>query len=133
MKTLLTSSLAVTVLALSGCASLFPPKAEDLAKVPLVRFGEAAPAGGDFVMFYPKGAPLPVQASVDGNLLAARATATLHAAVNRDIYQYKQWLSFDGKTWVYGQDAVSGEFRIDMPGLKDGRNPGAMSAEFNLK
>ena len=133
MKSLIYGSLAVISLSLSGCASLFPPKAEDLANVPVVRFGEAAPAGGEFVMYYPKGAPLPVRASVDGNLLGAKAEASMQAAVNRDIYQYKQWLSFDGKTWVYGRDAVSGEFRIDLPGLKDGRNPGTLSAEFNLK
>lgn len=133
MKTLLTCGVAATLATLSGCASLFPPKAGDLAKVPLVRFGEAAPPDGEFVMYYPKGAPLPVRASVGGNLLGAPAQATLEARPNRDIYQYKQWLSFDGKNWVHGRDAVSGEFGIDMPGLKDGRNPGTMSAEFNLK
>ncbi|MBS4098594.1 MAG: hypothetical protein KGZ83_17360 [Sulfuricella sp.] len=132
-KSALCGAAAGMLLALSGCASLFPPTAQDMAKVPVVRFGESAPASGDFVMFYPKGAPLPVLATVEGSLLTATASATLHASANRDVYQYKQWVSFDGSNWVFGRDAVSGEFRIELPGLKSGANPGVMRGEFNLK
>ncbi len=133
MKLLNPALIIAACLTLPGCASLFPPTAQDLAKIPVVRFGENAPASGEFVMFYPKGAALPVTAAVAGNLLSENVSVTLQPSVNRDIYQYQQWVSFDGKTWIAGRDALETAFRIEMPGLKDGKNPGGMSAEFNLK
>lgn len=133
MKLLNPALVIAACLTLPGCASLFPPTAQDMAKIPVVRFGENAPAAGEFVMLYPKGAALPVNASVAGSLLNEKVSVTLQPSVNRDIYQYRQWVSFDGKTWMDGRDALETAFRIDMPGVKDGRNPGGMSAVFNLK
>jgi len=133
MKLLICTGIIAAGLSLGGCASLFPPKAEDLAQTPVVRFGEAAPGGKEFVAFYPAGAPLPVVATVGGTLLEHKASATLQVALKRDVYLYRQWLSFDGKTWISSRDTVDGKFLIELPGIKDGKNPGAMSAEFNLK
>lgn len=133
MKLYIHTGIIAAGLSLGGCASLFPPKAEDLAQTPVVRFGEAAPAGKEFVTFFPAGAPLPAVATVDGTLLERKASATMQVALKRDVYLYRQWLSFDGKTWVSSRDAVGGAFLIELPGVKDGRNPGVMRAEFNLK
>ena len=133
MKLFIYTGLVAAGLSLGGCASLFPPKAEDLAQTPVVRFGEAAPSGKEFITYFPAGAPLPALATVDGTLLERKVSATMQVALKRDVYLYRQWLSFDGKNWVYSTDAVGGKFLIELPGLKDGKNPGAMSAEFNLK
>lgn len=133
MKLSATFALLSLSLGLGGCASLMPPSAADLEKIPLIRFGNAAPADGEFVLHYPKGAPLPVQASIAGDLVAEKAVATLHAAPSRDIYQYKQWVSFDGKNWQNGMDTVGVSIRIEMPGVKDGKTPGALETTFDLK
>jgi len=133
MKRFIYTGIIAAGLSLGGCASLFPPKAEDLAQTPVVRFGELAPSGKEFITYYPAGAPLSAVATVDGTLLERKASATLQVALKRDVYMYRQWLSFDGKTWVSSHDAVGGKFLIELPGVKDGKNPGAMSAEFNLK
>ena len=133
MKLYIYTGIIAAGLSLGGCASMFPPKAEDLAQTPVVRFGEAAPTGKEFIMHFPAGAPLPVVATVDGTLLEHKASASLQVALKRDVYLYRQWLSFDGKTWVSSHDAVGGKFLIELPGVKDGKNPGAMSAEFNLR
>ena len=133
MKLFICTGMIVAGLSLGGCASMFPPKAEDLAQAPMVRFGEAAPTGKEFVTFFPAGAPLPVVATVDGTLLERKASASMQVALKRDVYLYRQWASFDGKTWVASKDAVGGKFLIELPGVKDGKNPGSMNAEFNLK
>ncbi len=133
MKLLPQTLIAAAVLSLSGCAGLMPPKTEDMARVPVVRYGDAAPAGQEFVMFFPAGMELPVVATVDGTLLEQQAKANMQVSLKRDVYIYQHWVSFDGKTWLVSRDAIDGRFEIKLPGDKDGKAPGRMSAEFNLK
>lgn len=132
-RTLSAALLAATV-TLAGCAGLMPaPSADEMAKIPVVRYGEAPSAGGDYVLLYPAGAPLPVVASVSGSLLSKPGQARMEVATNRDVYVYKTWLSFDGKTWVSSDKAVGGEFAVTLPGETDSKAPGTMSARFDLK
>lgn len=116
---------------LAGCAG--HPSADALAAAPVVRFGEATPAKGDFILLYPAGAPLPVTASVTGSLLQQDVSAPLTARVNRDVYLYKHWVSFDGKIWVDGEKAIASQFRMELPGGRTGREPGELSAQFDLR
>lgn len=127
---LLLSSLAV-VLSLGACA--VPPSSADMADVPVVRFGQSAPADKEFVLHYPAGTSLPVVASVDGSLLARSDKATLDVATNRDVYVFRQWVSFDGKTWMRGDSAVTGNFEIVLPGQRTGGDPGTLSARFDVR
>jgi hypothetical protein len=132
MKRVSLAILATATLSLGACAG-FPPTSEKMAKVPVVRYGSPAPADGEFVLLYPAGAPLPVVASVGGSLLEQPAQAALNVALKRDVYLYRYWVSFDGKTWQDGDDVVDGEFTITLPGETDGKAPGTMSARFDLK
>lgn len=127
------AALAVAASTLGACAGMFPPNAADVAKVPVVRYGDAAPDGKEYILHYPAGARLPLVASVGGTLLVSPAQATLEVATNRDVYVYRGWVSFDGKTWKAGNDAVDAEFLIELPGEKDTKSPGAMSARFDVK
>ena len=118
--------------ALTACAGL-PPSGDEMARLPVVRFGDAAPAGQPFILLYPAGAPLPVETRIHGSLLQDEARGLLTVRTRQDIYTYKHWASLDGKTWKAGNQVVGGQFEIAVPGEKDGRNPGSMRAEFNLK
>lgn len=134
MKRIPVAALLVATAALAGCAGMMPPpSAAEMAAIPVVRYGEATPAGGEHVLLYPAGAPLPVVASVYGSLLAKPAQARMEVATNRDVYIYKSWVSFDGKTWMAGNQAVGGEFEMTIPGEKDTKAPGTLSARFDLK
>lgn len=134
MTRILTAALLAATATLAGCASLMPPPgADEMAKIPVVRYGEAPSAGGDYVLLYPAGAPLPVVASVSGSLLSKPGLARMEVATNRDVYLYKSWLSFDGKSWMAASRAVGGEFTITLPGEADSKAPGTMSARFDLK
>jgi hypothetical protein len=128
MKTL--ALAGISALALGACASLPPPPAADL---PVVRYGDTAPAGKEFILHYPAGAKLPVAVAVSGSLLDTSAKETLSVSLKRDVYMKGPWVSFDGKTWIPGHDAVTGKIDFALPGVDDGRSPGRLGAEFNLK
>lgn len=129
--------LTLPALLLSACASLTGPSAEDIARLPVVRYGQAAPADGNFVLLYPAGVDLPVIAKVDGSLFARTDQTTLKVRIKQDIYTYRDQVSFDGKNWSHGPGKVGGKFSFTLPGEKDGKrdgvSPGEMAAEFNLK
>ncbi|MBS1145403.1 MAG: putative secreted protein [Proteobacteria bacterium] len=135
MKTPL--ALGFVALTLSACASLSGPSPDDIARLPVVRYGQPAPADGNFVLYYPAGVDLPVIAKIDGSLFSKPDQATLKVRIKQDIYTYRQFISFDGKTWDNGQDRIGGKVSLVMPGdrqgQRDGQSPGELAAEFNLR
>ncbi|HZX30544.1 MAG TPA: hypothetical protein VFF03_04275 [Rhodocyclaceae bacterium] len=130
MKTI--ASLATASLILTACAGI-PPSETDMASVPVVRYGQQAPAGQSFILHYPAGTQLPVNTAITGTLLEKEGKADLQVSLKRDIYVYKHWASFDGKNWKAGNELVSGKIAMSLPGEADGKSPGNLSAEFNLK
>jgi len=118
--------------ALTACAGL-PPGGDEMARLPVVRFGDSAPTGQSFILLYPAGAPLPVETRIHGSLLQEEAHGVLTVRTKQDLYTYKHWASLDGKTWKSSHEVIGGNFEITVPGERDGRNPGSMRAEFNLK
>lgn len=135
MKTPL--GIAIIALSLSACANLTGPSPEEISRLPVVRFGQPAPADGNFVIHYPAGVDLPVLAKIDGTLFSKPDQAKLNVQIKQDIYIYRNQISFDGKTWSDGQDKVGGKFWLALPGDKDGKrdgqSPGELAAEFNLR
>ena len=127
------SAGTLAALALTGCASLVKPGADEMARLPVVRFGDTAPAGQPYILLYPAGAPLPVEARIHGSLLDGEARSTLIVRPHQDVYTYKRWASLDGKNWKPANEVIGGNFEIRVPGEQDGRNPGSMRAEFNLR
>ena len=123
--------LLSAVLSMAGCAGVATPNAQNLAQVPVVKFGEAAQ--GDHITLYPAGASLPVTTSVKGTLLEKTDQSTLNVTLKKDLYLYKNWVSFDGKNWMVGNKAVTGNVLMTLPGEKTGQEAGTLSAEFNLK
>jgi hypothetical protein len=136
MKQIYYPLILASLLSCAGCASLTPPDEKNMAEVPVVNFGDAAPEGKkihEFVVHYPAGTSLPVVASVQGTLLEKSDQSNLSVTLKKDIYVYRNWVSFDGKNWQSGDKVVASKFKIDLPGLANGKNPGTLSAEFNLK
>ena len=125
--------VAITGLSLIGCASCMAPSASSMERVPVVRFGSQAPADKEFVVMYPAGTPLPIVASVGGTLMDQKDKATLHVTLKQDVYVYKHWVSFDGKSWKYGRHAIEGKFEIKLPGMENGSNPGSLGLQFDTK
>jgi hypothetical protein len=123
--------LALSLMLLTGCASIVPPSASSLAQVPVVKYGTEAPQQQKFVLLYPAGTPLPVLASIKGSLFEKTDEATLEVKLKNDLYVYDGWVSLDGKNWTSKGEVVKGEFGLTLPGWVHGNEPGTLHAEFN--
>ena len=135
MKRILLATLPT--LLLSACAGLGGASPAEIARLPVVIYGQPAPADTEFVLHYPAGADLPVTAKITGDLFAKTDEATLKVRQKQDIYRYRNQVSFDGKTWAAGTDKVGGNFGFTLPGEKagkpDAQSPGELAAEFKLR
>lgn len=129
MKTLILSLTCVA--ALSACAHT--PPTDHISRLPVIDYGQTAPSNGEFVLRYVANKSLPMKARIEGNLLQQPAQTTLEVSVKRDVYVYKEWMSFDGRNWSWGPKTLDQEFKLEVPGQMDGRTPGLMSARFDLK
>jgi hypothetical protein len=120
------------LLAVSGCASVPDLSPEDLARLPVVAFGEPVPKDKAFVLHFPAGKPIPTAVSISGNLFEREAKQNLSVALRKDIYSYKEWISFDRKTWVNGRKAIVLKVGIQTPGY-DHPEPGFVRIEMDEK
>lgn len=136
MKTLRPALLEVVTLALGACANLSAPSAADIARLPVVDYGQNPPAD-EFVLRYPAGTDLPVIARFEGSLLEKTDRAIMTVRIKRDVYVYRELASLDGKSWQPGNQVVGGRVWMTLPGHKDQKldavSAGEIGAEFNLK
>lgn len=133
MKKQTIAASSATLLILTACASLTPPTAQSLAQIPVIKYGEQAPANQPFVLLYPAGVDIPMKTSVTGSLLEKTDASTLNVKLKHDLYIYQHWASVDGTTWQQASSMVDSKLLLNLPGEKDGASPGNLSAEFNLK
>ena len=86
---------------LTACAGLGAPSSTDIQRLPVVRYGQAAPADRDFVLLYPAGADLPVNVQVDGSLLAKsdQAKLTVIGSASAMCLSTADQECFDGKNF----------------------------------
>lgn len=117
---------------LSGCATLFKPSVETLNKLPVIEFGETAPAHQEYILHLPSGKPIPMVASVLGTALVKADEKTLKVSLKKDIYAYKDWVSFDRKTWQKANEALNINVDIRVPS-PEYPNPGAMKIQVDFK
>jgi hypothetical protein len=93
---LLVGGIMATV---GGCATMKAPDAAAISKLPVVELGQKPPEGNEYVLLLRSGEDIPVNISISGTFLAEPGQSTAKVQVKRDIYLYKKWTSFDGKTW----------------------------------
>jgi len=105
---------ACALLVAGGCATQ-PPSGDRLSGLPVVQFGEAVPAGGDYILFFPPDKPIPLNVTVKGSIFAREAEQRLDVTLRRGIYTYKNWVSYDRVTWRNGPEVIKSEFRIMIP------------------
>lgn len=132
MKKILVSLAMLALGVTGGCASLQRPTAEALSAVPVVQFGEDIPTSGDFILYFPAGKPIPVVASIKGSALSKEAENTLNVTLKKDIYAYKQWVSFDRKNWQQAEQVLAVKGEIIIPGPEHPK-PGLMRLQIDLK
>ncbi|HET7832750.1 MAG TPA: hypothetical protein VFK88_07275 [Gallionella sp.] len=123
--------LAAVSMVLTACAWL-PPSPDEIAKVPKIRFGQQLPKDGNYVLFLPAGTPLPVSTLVDGNLFEHPSQATMHVFLKRNVYVYRQFASFDGKTWQSARNLIETHLELQVP-KSDGSKAGQLHIKMDQK
>jgi hypothetical protein len=105
--------LSLGLLATSACAT--PPSPSQLAQLPVVEFGEAAPSSGDFILYFPAGKDIPTDVVIEGDIFQEPARHVLTVKLKRDIYSYKDWMSYDNRNWVDARDTLGAKLDIKIP------------------
>lgn len=108
------------------------PSDAELAALPVIRLGHAKPAQGEYVVYLPASEAVTAVAKVQGNLFDQTDSKTLAVRLKRDIYLYKNWISYDKRQWLKAADAVQGNFHIQLPDY-DHPQAGELLIELNTK
>jgi len=106
--------LSLVLMIISGCA--MPPGQDEIAGLQVVKFGEAVPESGDYILFFPAGQDISTDVAIEGDIFQQPAQHVLTVKLKRDIYSYKEWMSYDKQNWLYGRDELGLKLDIKIPG-----------------
>ncbi len=124
--------ILVAACAAFSARAFLPPSSAEIAKVPKIRFGQALPKDGNYVMFFPAGTPLPLSVLVDGDLFEHGSQATMHVFLKRNVYVYRQFASFDGKNWQPARRLIETHLELQVP-KSDGSKAGQLHIKMDEK
>ncbi len=114
----------------AGIAIASPPSYKDLAKIPVVRFGEPVPSS-DYILLFPAGNPVTISVSIEGSLFSKTANAELVVAPSRDIMVFKEWASLDGFNWMPSGELIKSDVFVKVPGYNHPA-PGILKVRMDL-
>jgi len=77
-----------------------PPSSSLLDEKPVVTIGHTSNPPEDHIIFIPANTEFPVEFSINGGVFNKSATSKVMVSFREDMYLYKYWASFDGRTWV---------------------------------
>ena len=97
---------SLSFILLTGCSSMFVPGNDELSQLPVVKMGSLKPAGNEYILHIPAGTKIPVNLSIDGNLISGKVDNNSSTRLNKELYVYKYWASLDGKKWQPTRDLV---------------------------
>jgi len=124
--------LIATVVLTNACTSISKSTIETIAGLPTVQFGEAVPANGEYVLHFPAGSPIDTPVTFGGNLFTEDDTEQLRVTPKQDIYVYRDWLSFDKKTWFNQKEQLKMDLQLELPGY-DHPEAGYLILRLNKK
>jgi hypothetical protein len=124
-------SAIIFLLLASIVATAAPPSYEELAKIPVIRFGESVP-DGDYILFFPAGMPIPISVSVAGSLFARDARSELVVTPAREFFIFQDWASLDGVTWLPRGELIKSDVVMKIPGYNHPL-PGILKIRMDLK
>jgi hypothetical protein len=98
-----------------GIATASPPSYDQLAKLPVIRFGEPVPES-DYILMFPAGQPITISVSVEGSLFTKAAGAELAVTPTREFFVYRDWASLDGIKWAPRGELIKSNVLLKIPG-----------------
>jgi len=100
-------------IALTGCA--MQPNKEKIQQLPVIQLGDTIPNKGEYILYFPAGKDITTTANIVGNIFQKEASQTIKVKLKRDIYNYKEWLSYDKKKWLSVKDALNIHIEVKLP------------------
>lgn len=114
----------------AGIATASPPSFDQLAKLPVIRFGEPVPES-DYILMFPAGQPITISVSVEGSLFTKAAGAELAVTPTREYFVYREWASLDGIKWVTRGELIKSDVLLKIPGYNHPL-PGILKIRMDL-
>jgi hypothetical protein len=100
----------------AGVAAAAPPSYNELAKLPVIRFGELVPDKNDYILLFPAGQTVTIAISIEGSLFDKTANTELMVTPARDIMVYRDWASLDGYKWIPRSELIKSDVLVKVPG-----------------
>jgi hypothetical protein len=114
-----------------GIATASPPTYEQLAKLPVIRFGDPVPET-DYILMFPGGQPITMSVSVEGSLFTKAAGAELAVTPIREFFVFRDWASLDGVKWVPRGELIKSDVMLKIPGYNHPL-PGILKIRMDLE
>ena len=95
---------------LAGCATM-PPEGLTPVEVGTGQTEEYDPA--NTILYFPAGKPLPFFITAGGSVFEEPVNRTETFVLKRDIYTWRDMVSFDGKHWQPKSEVLTGEVRFN--------------------
>jgi hypothetical protein len=114
----------------AGLAAASPPSYNQLAKLPVIRFGEPVPES-DYILMFPAGQPITISVSVEGSLFTKAAGAELAVTPIREFFVFSNWASLDGLKWVPRGELIKSDVVVKIPGYNHPL-PGILKIRMDL-
>jgi len=104
----------------------------DFDQLPVVTFGDPLPKDQNYILHFPANAPITTNVSIEGNLLQQPAKDELAVKLTKDIYAYKEWVSYDKQHWYNSHDVIEVRAIVKIPGTHH-PEPGIIRVTVNEK
>ena len=114
----------------AGLAVASPPSYDQLAKLPVIRFGEPVPES-DYILMFPAGQSITISVSVEGSLFTKAAGAKLAVIPIREFFVFRDWASLDGVKWVPRGELIKSDVLLKLPGYNHPL-PGILKIRMDL-
>ena len=130
MKKRIILPILAALVVLGGCA--MPPNQNEIDQFPVIQFGESVPENGDYILHFTAGEEIPTTVNIEGDIFQQPAKQVIKVKLKRDIYSYKEWMSYDKQHWLNGQDALGVKLDIKIPGYHHPK-PGHITLNLSEK
>ena len=114
----------------ASLAAASPPSYNQLAKLPVIRFGEPVPES-DYILMFPAGQPITISVSVEGSLFTKAAGAELAVTPIREFFVFRELASLDGLKWVPRGELIKSDVVVKIPGYNHPL-PGILKIRMDL-
>lgn len=114
----------------TSLAAASSPSYETLSKLPVVRFGDPAPAT-DYILLFSAGQPITLSITIEGSLFSKPAKSELTVTPSHEVFVYRDWASLDGLVWMQRSDLIKSDVLVKIPGYNHPA-PGELKVRMDL-